>query len=175
MLKLSKVSLWLLIVFGIAVVALNFAYHKQVQEQKALSEELHLIQVILVKPVVDRTPELRSALAEAQAELGDAEGKFIDPGQSLAISDGLYLLANSYDLVVAGMQMSVSNRGVGGTDYFVLRVAIDLKGKVVNFLAFIDELGREYATAEIESVNIVLAKSEGEVDTAEIDISIYTE
>lgn len=175
MLKLSKVSLWLLIVFGIAVVALNFAYHKQVQEQKALSEELLLIEAILVKPVVDPTPELRSALAEAQAELGDAEGKFIDLGQSIAISDGLYLLANSYDLAVAGMQMSVSNKSVGDTDYFVLRVAINLEGKVVNFLAFIDKLGREYATAEIESVDIVLAESEGEAGTAKIDINIYTE
>jgi len=166
--------MWLLIAFGIAVVVLSFAHQKQVQERKATSEELLHIQAVLVKPVVDPTPELRTDLAKAQAELGTAKDKFVDLGQGIAISDGLYQLASSCNLAVVGMQMSTSNKRVDDTNYFVLRVAINLEGKVGNFLTFIDKLGRDYATAEIESVDIVLAESEGEADAANIDINIYT-
>ena len=174
MLKLSKISQWLLIVVGIAIVALGFAFHEQLQEQKEIGDELPQIEAILAQPVVDPTPELQVALAEAQTELITAEGTFVDPRQSVEISNSLYLLASSCDLSILEMRMSTSNKNVGDVTYLVLTVAVDLEGEVVKLLVFIDRLGKEWVTAEIESLDIKLAESEDEEDTASIDINIYT-
>jgi hypothetical protein len=178
MLRLNKISQWLLIAIGIAIVAMGFAYQGQAKEQeeieKKINAELAQFETISEQPVPDPTVNLQVTLDEAQAELLEANGMFVDISQSVEISDNLYTLAGSCGLSVLEMGMTMAYKSIDEITYLVLTVTVKLEGKVAKLLAFVDKVGKEWASVEIESLEIEMADSEGEEDTASIDINIYT-
>lgn len=159
MLRLSK-RVQIILMSSICVIllaSLGWVYWQRVQEHRQVSQELNPLRTILARPYTSPTAGLEAKIAHSEAELAALKSRFPNPSQSLRISQALFDLAESCQVELLSLGVSLA----ADAGHPTLNLNLSLRGKTSHLLDFIDRLNGALPTAEIVSTSMVPAEAGG--------------
>jgi len=169
--KLGRVSQLILIVgvFVLIFVPLLLIYQQQEPKQNEARASLSNTQKILSAA---ETPQAKfeAQLAEATATVEAARASFPKPDQAPEIIDTIIALAAANDIIVT--RTSVSSATPAGSIGPVLTFVVGFKGQIPKFQNFLLGLDSKLPTSEIKAVSFIVAKEEGDYDSADVTINV---
>ncbi|HEX7363605.1 MAG TPA: hypothetical protein VF366_00330 [Dehalococcoidia bacterium] len=169
--KLGRVSQLILIVgvFVLIFVPLLLIYQQQEPKQNEARASLSNTQKILSAA---ETPQAKfeAQLAEATATVEAARASFPKPDQAPEIIDTIIALAAANDIIVT--RTSVSSAAPAGSIGPVLTFVVGFKGQIPKFQNFLLGLDSKLPTSEIKAVSFIVAKEEGDYDSADVTINV---
>ena len=180
--KLSKTS-WLVLTIGIFVIifaGLGVARFQQFRQKNQLLGEIALAEQVLdrfqLEQLSSQKTELERQLTQTTSQFEAVKAIFSQPIKSVAASNILFDLAESYDLEVTEMSsLDTTDHSLDGIDCSAISLTAKVEGDVTNLVGFIVELNGQLATDVIRSITMTFPEvGSGEKTSADIHLVIYT-
>ena len=182
MFKISKTG-WVVLIIGILVIALGslgMAYVQQNNERDKLETEiseatLKLDEFILDEYYADRDA-LEEKLSKMLSEHEVAKGVLSPEIESIDITGDLFRVAELCNVEIMKISSSsLSESNVGGLDFYVLPINIEIEGEITDIIEYLGKLDSDFTTGFVESVKTTVPEADSEEEiSALINIKMYT-
>ncbi|HEY51693.1 MAG TPA: hypothetical protein G4O20_07825 [Dehalococcoidia bacterium] len=180
--KLSRRS-WFIITLGFYVMvaaSLFVVYFQHAQEREQLKEDLvsarSRLSSVHIEQLTQRQDVLEGNLNQAYEQYEVDKEKFVQPIESIIVSNILYSMARANSVNITEMRAAdVCNDEVEGVPCLALTIDAKVKGYVADLAAFITQLNSDLTTAVVKSVNIdIPPPGNSGIPSAGINVVIYT-
>jgi len=167
-------------IFLIFFIPLFLTYNSQMANQTTIKQQNENLQKILIGQQSDdeQRNTLETQLSKAQQSIEDKDVIFPAHTQSPEIVDQLLTMAKSNGIEITKMMISnasaVVKVGLADIDFPTVVFDMDLSGQIPMFQNFLLNLDNELPTAVISKIAFRAAAKEGDLDTANVIISILS-
>ncbi len=162
--------------FCVGLISIWVAYLSEVNEQKALSEKLSLVEEqtegISIEDILDKQQVEKDRIANYEEQIAATQTRISIPLITSGIFQDILTTANDKDIHITSISSNpLSNEPITGINYRTMMIDFSIAGSAKNLYEFIDVMSQYFTTGILKTLNVNI---QGENSAATMRMIIYS-
>ena len=162
--------------FCVGLISIWVAYLSEVKEQKAISDQLSLVEEqtedISIEDILDKQQVEKERIADFEGQIAATQMRISVPLITSDIFQDILTTANSTDVHITSINSNpVSSEAITGINYRAMTVDFSIAGSANELYDFIDSMSQYFTTGILKTLSVNI---QGESSVATMRFTVYS-